>query len=276
MPADVIDKAVILAAGLGSRMRRADPAAQLDSAQVRAADSGIKALIPVAGSRPFLDYVLHELAEAGYRRICLVIGPDHSSVRDYYSRDVNARRLTFVFAVQPKPLGTANALSAAEDFASGDSFLLINSDNLYPAAACAALRELDGPGTALFQSASIHRGGNLGPDAAKKVAVGVVSSDGYLQRIIEKPDDAMLKAMGVDVYLSMNCWRFSSRIFQACRMIQPSVRGEYEIPAAVQYAIDHFGEKFRVLRRREPVLDLSSRADVAAVGALLAGRGVQL
>ena len=52
----MIRKAVILARGLGTRMRKADTGAALDSAQQAAADSGLKAMIPVG--RPFLDYVL--------------------------------------------------------------------------------------------------------------------------------------------------------------------------------------------------------------------------
>jgi len=57
-----IEKAVILARGLGTRMRKADSAARLDPTQAAAADTGIKAMIPVG--RPFLDYVLSALADA--------------------------------------------------------------------------------------------------------------------------------------------------------------------------------------------------------------------
>ena len=64
----------MLARGLGTRMRREDPAAPLGVDQESAAGTGIKGMIPVG--RPFLDYVLSSLADAGYGDICLVIGPE--------------------------------------------------------------------------------------------------------------------------------------------------------------------------------------------------------
>ena len=46
--------------------------------------------------------------------------------------------------------------------------------------------------------------------------------------------------------------------------------------SVLQYAIDVLGEKFTVVRSRESVLDLSSRADVAAVTSLLGRQEVAL
>ena len=45
-------------------MQRASPGATGDAAQSRAADSGVKGMIPFR--RPFLDYVLSALADAGF------------------------------------------------------------------------------------------------------------------------------------------------------------------------------------------------------------------
>ena len=142
-------KAVILARGLGTRMRRAEVSGQpLDASQARMADAGLKAMIPVG--RPFLDYVLSGLADAGFREVCLVIGPEHDVVRKYYMHDCIPKRLQVSFAVQEQPLGTADALAAAEAFAAGGCFLMLNSDNYYPTAACRALRLLAQPGVAAF------------------------------------------------------------------------------------------------------------------------------
>ena len=49
MPGPEIDKLVVLARGLGTRMRQADDTAALDQRQAVAADAGIKALIPLEG-----------------------------------------------------------------------------------------------------------------------------------------------------------------------------------------------------------------------------------
>ena len=74
-----MEKAVILARGLGRRMRKTDGASLRDDQQAVAA-TGVKALVPI--DRPFLDYVLTALADAGYRQICLVVGPEHEVLRE--------------------------------------------------------------------------------------------------------------------------------------------------------------------------------------------------
>jgi dTDP-glucose pyrophosphorylase len=71
----VITTAAILARGLGSRMRRSDAGVALDAAQEATADAGLKGMIPI--DRPFLDYVISALADAGITTVVLVIGPDH-------------------------------------------------------------------------------------------------------------------------------------------------------------------------------------------------------
>ena len=73
--------ALVLARGLGSRMRQAASGVTLDPQQASAADAGLKAMMPFG--RPFLDFVLQSLADAGLREAALVLGPEHESVRDY-------------------------------------------------------------------------------------------------------------------------------------------------------------------------------------------------
>src|SRR5512135_2680862 len=130
-------KAVILARGLGTRMRRPDTGTSLDRAQADVADSGVKAMIPIG--RPFLDYVLSTLADAGYRHVCLVIGPEHTKVREYYG-SLDSGRIQVHFAIQQEAKGTADAVAAAEQFAGSDDVIVINSDNYYPLSALRGLR----------------------------------------------------------------------------------------------------------------------------------------
>jgi glucose-1-phosphate thymidylyltransferase len=70
--------------------------------------------------------------------------------------------------------------------------------------------------------------------------------------------------------ISMNCWRFDERIFQACRDVPLSARGEFELPEAVGVAIQQ-GVRFKTFVARGPVLDLSTRADTTDVSRRLAG-----
>jgi len=220
--------------------------------------------------------VLSALADAGYRRICLVVGPEHEELRRYYGQDLCCRRLELGFAIQEKPLGTADAVAAAEGFAAGDPFLVINSDNYYPAPALRALRPLEGPGLAAFSRAGMLARSNIPPGRLSLFAVVEADGGGYLRRIIEKPPPEQLESLPEPVAVSMNCWRFDAGIFPACRAISPSPRGELELPDAVQYAADELGQRFRVLLCEEAVLDLSSRADVGPVAARLADKEVRL
>jgi glucose-1-phosphate thymidylyltransferase len=262
-----MDKAVILARGLGTRMQKRDDSAELSEAQMAVAETGVKGMIPVG--RSFLDYVISGLADAGYRRICLVIGPEHDVMRDYYG-SVECQRVSIEFSVQAEPLGTADAVAAAERFAAGEEFCVINSDNYYPVESLRALRELGGAGMIGFEREVLISESNIGPERVRKFAVARVDGEGYLVRVAEKPSADVLAGMGGAVCISMNCWRFGPKIFMACRSISPSVRGELELPDAVQYAIDSLGERFCVVPVRSGVLDLSSRRDVAAVAARLA------
>lgn len=259
-------RAVVLARGLGTRMRSAHPGVDLTEAQQRAADAGVKAMMPI-GDRPFLDFVLSALADAGIRRVGIVVAPAHEVLRRHYTVAFPPKRVEIAFLVQPEPLGTANAVLAAEDWSGGEPFLLINGDNLYPPRALGDTAALDEPGLAGFDRDDLVRTGNIEPARLKAFAALETDADGYLTRIVEKPAGGT----SISRLVSMNCWRFDRRIFEACRQVQPSVRGEYELPAAVMLAAAA-GVRFRVVPARGPVLDLSNRRDTAEVARRLSGR----
>ena len=263
----------MLAAGLGTRMRRADPGASLDSGQAAAAAAGLKALVPVP--RPFLDYVLSGLADAGIGEVCIVTAPGESPIRKRYA-SMPPRRLRLSFAVQAEPKGTADAALAAEAFASGSDFLLLNSDNYYPVSAYRALLELEGPGLPVFDREKLVAHGNISTERVNRYAALRVAPDGFMARIEEKPAAPAALASSEPVLLSMNLWRFSGAIFEACRRVRPSERGELELPQAVQYGIEELGLRFRAVPCEEVVLDLSTRADVASVARRLRGVEVRL
>ena len=269
-----MDTAVILARGLGTRMRQEDPEAALNPEQEEIASTGVKALIPI--QRPFLDYVLTALADAGYHRVGLVVGPEHQALREYYGETLAYTRLEVGFAIQERPLGTADAVAAAERFVAGEPFLMVNSDNYYPVEALQSLRGLGGPGLAVFVRDSMLRHSNIPAERLRQFAVVEVDAQGYMRRIVEKPDPQVLASLPEPVGVSMNCWRFDQRIFAACRAIGPSPRGELEITDAVQHAIDHLGVRFRALPFEAAVLDLSSRSDVGPVSRFLAEVTVRL
>jgi len=270
-PDDPVTKAVVLARGLGTRMRAADPHAP--GGAMPAADAGVKAMIAVG--RPFLDYLLGALADAGFREICLVIGPEHDIIRDHV-RALDPRRVAVSFAVQEQAVGTADALLAARAFAGDTSVLVVNADNYYPVEVLTAMRTLGEPGLPAFGRAALLRDSNLTPERIRAFAWLDIDRDGYLARIVEKPGDALPAPDAGDVSVSMNCWRFEAGIFRACRDVPKSARGEFELPEAVQYGIGSLGLRFRAVPFHVGVLDLSSRGDIAEVARRLAGVRVDL
>ncbi|MFC7464979.1 nucleotidyltransferase family protein [Brachybacterium sp. GCM10030252] len=267
-----VRRAVILARGLGTRMRRADDAAQLDPAQAAVAASGVKALIDVG--RPFLDYVISALADVGVTEVCLVIGPEHDALREYAAA-VSGGRVTVTTAIQAEPRGTADAVAAARGFAGDERVIVVNSDNYYPREALAALAAA--PGTALvgFDRAAMVERSNIPADRVRAFALVATDEHGHLRDIVEKPDEQTLAAYGEDAPVSMNAWLFTPAIFDACARIEPSVRGEYEIIDAVRLLVSE-GESVTVVPSAAGVLDMSSRGDIASMQEALAGIEVRL
>ncbi|MBB1514865.1 nucleotidyltransferase family protein [Tessaracoccus sp. MC1679] len=275
-------KAVILARGLGTRMRRAADV-DLDEDQRRAAELGLKAMMPVGlgdtsgggqPAHPFLDHVISELADAGLTDICLVIGPEHDLVRDYYAT-LDLSRVRISFAVQVEALGTADAVRAARGFAGGDRFVMVNADNFYPADAVRALRRAPGTATVGFDAAAMVSRSNIPADRIAAFAILDTDAEGYLVDLIEKPPADVVARFGPHARISMNCFLFGASIFNACDAIRPSARGEYEIVDAVRWLIAA-GEPVTVVPVAEGVLDMSGRTDVPLVAAALASRPVRL
>ncbi|GAB3705971.1 nucleotidyltransferase family protein [Mariniluteicoccus flavus] len=264
-------RAVILARGLGTRMRKEGDAA-LTAEQQAAADAGVKAMMPIG--RPFLDHSLSALADAGITEACLVIGPEHQGIRDYYA-DLPTSRISVTWAIQEKPLGTADAVAAAELFAGDESFVVLNGDNYYGPEALRAAVTTEAPAVVGFSRSGLVEHGNIPAERIAAFALLDVDPAGALVDIVEKPSPDLVEAHGPDPLVSMNCLAFTPRVFEACRNIAPSARGELEIVDAIRWLVAA-GERVGVPRVDEGVLDLSSRGDVESVTQALRGREVTL
>ena len=271
-PRPATSRAVILARGLGTRMRRND-ATRLTPEQVRAADAGAKAMLPVG--RPFLDYVLSALADAGITDVCIVVAPDDTALQRRYREELTPERLHVVFTFQREPKGTANALLAARDFAQDANVLVLNADNYYPVDVVRALCALGGAGVPGFDAEALVRLGHIDAARVRAYALLQVDENGFLTDIIEKPDTATFDRLR-NAPVSMNLWSMPPAIFDACERVAPSARGELELPDAVRLAVRDSHVRFRVLPFAVGVLDLSSRADVPAIAARLQGVPVHL
>jgi len=105
--------AVILAGGLGTRLRDA------------VADRP-KVLAKV-GPRPFLSYLLDQLAEAGILHVVLCTGYMGQMVREAFGSTY--RTMTLAYSPEPAPLSTAGALRLALPLLRSDPVLVMNGDS---------------------------------------------------------------------------------------------------------------------------------------------------
>lgn len=267
------EKVVILARGLGTRMRRQPEDVHLDGASERVADRGLKALIPMAG-RPFLDYVVDPMLRAGLRRVCLVIAPGCGPLQ-HYARSLSERSGAEVcWAVQEEPLGTADAVLAARSFAGPDPFVVANSDNLYPRRALERLvaGRPDCCRVVGFDREALVTRGNIARDRVGTLSVLEADEEGNLLRIVEKPADPERHARRGRVWVGMNLYRFTPAIFDACESIEPDPeRGELELTTAVQALLDAGRVPFELICSSDGVLDLTGRRDVVSARRALRG-----
>ena len=262
--------AVVLARGMGTRMRASSPAGSgLTSQQATAAASGYKALMPI-GEHRLIDYSLSALVDAGIERAVLVVGPEHEDFRRHID-SLELTRLTIDLAVQVNPLGTADAVLSAEAAVDGEPFLMVNGDNYYPRQVLRDLARHRGNALAGFDRAALVAESNIPAERIAAFAL-VRARDGALEEIVEKPSTEMVQAAGPHAPVSMNAFRFTPEIFTACRRITPSPRGELEIVDAVRA----LPGPVSVLPATGGVLDLSRREDIAEVEARLSGTEVSL
>jgi glucose-1-phosphate thymidylyltransferase len=223
------------------------------------------------GARPFLDYVLSALADAGITDVTLVVAPDHAQIAEYFGRTHVPARVRIHYAVQAEPRGTADAVLSVRGVVNDAPFLVLNSDNYYPVAAFRDLAAINASGLVAFEAETLVRESRLEPERVFKFALLDVGDDDILRSVREKPSADDPLARRAERWVSMNLWSFTPVIFEACARVRPSARGELEIQDAVTIAMRELGEPFHVVRMRAGVLDMSSRADIAFVASQLEG-----
>ncbi|AUV82954.1 UTP--glucose-1-phosphate uridylyltransferase [Salinigranum rubrum] len=206
---------VVLAAGEGTRLRP------------RTAERP-KGLVEVAG-QPLLTHCFETLRALGVDELVVVVGYQGEQIVSYYGDRFGDLPLTY--AHQTERRGLADALLTAESRADLDAdFLVLNGDNVCRANLGDVLdRHRNSAADATLLVDEVSRA-----DAA---ATGVVSFDdeGNVAGLVEKPDDPPSTTVPRGFYA------FSPRIFEACRAIDPSPTGEYELTAAVDWLLDDGG-----------------------------------
>jgi glucose-1-phosphate thymidylyltransferase len=257
---------------MGKRMRSSVGQVSLDPRVEKFARLGWKSFIPISG-KPFVYHQLRVLARLGVREVCLVVGPEHLELKDYFDEVGRELGIVVSFTIQEKPLGTADAVYAARGFAGDDVFLVLNGDNFYPRDAVEPVIGAEDHGACYvggFKLESLLSSGNFGPERIRSFAVMEVDDNLNLVRIIEKPESPEAYRAKYGVLVNMNLWRFSPVIFEACRRVEPHpVRGELELTTAVQLMIDEDLCGVKVIPLDSWTLDLTYSADIDLVEKVL-------
>lgn len=184
--------AVILAAGLGTRLRPHTLTTP-------------KPLLPVQG-RPLLDWTLGALPPV-VDRVLVVVNYLAEQVEDYLRHQQHVAQVLTVR--QEVPRGTGDALRACRPHLRSERFLVLNGDDLYGAGDLAGLASC--PAGVLVQAV----------DEPRRFGIAFLKEDGTLARLVEKPDLDGRHLANTGAYL------FPRTVFDI--ELALSARGEYEI-----------------------------------------------
>jgi len=195
-------KGVILAGGLGTRLR---PLTSVTN----------KHLLPVY-NRPMIHYPIECLVNAGFREILIVTGGEHAG--DFLKLLRNGKHLgvkDLHYTYQEGEGGIADALLLAEDFADGEKICVVLGDNLIQR----NIRRAVGEFFTQPKGAKV-----LLKEVSDPQRFGVAQiENGRLTKIIEKPKDPPSRLAVTGIYM------YDAEVFDICRTLEPSHRGELEI-----------------------------------------------
>jgi D-glycero-alpha-D-manno-heptose 1-phosphate guanylyltransferase len=110
-----MNEAIVLAGGLGTRLRATVPDLP-------------KCMAPVAG-RPFIDHVIDHFQDAGIHRFVFALGYMHDYILDHLATKWSG--LDYDYSLELEPLGTGGAILLAAQKVQSDFFTVLNGDTLY-------------------------------------------------------------------------------------------------------------------------------------------------
>ena len=200
-------KGIILAGGSGTRLYPIT--------------KGIsKQLMPIY-DKPMIYYPLSTLMAGGIREILIITTPQDQDSFQRLLGDGSELGCVFEYAVQPKPEGLAQAFIIGEEFIGEDSVCLVLGDNLFYG---------DGFDSAVKNAIAKIETGRGGVVFAYHVKdperYGVVEFDSShkVVAIEEKPVKPRSNYAIPGIYF------FDNQVVEFAKKVQPSIRGELEIP----------------------------------------------
>jgi UDP-N-acetylglucosamine diphosphorylase / glucose-1-phosphate thymidylyltransferase / UDP-N-acetylgalactosamine diphosphorylase / glucosamine-1-phosphate N-acetyltransferase / galactosamine-1-phosphate N-acetyltransferase len=202
-----ISKAVLLAAGRGTRMR--ELTAELP-----------KPMIKVRG-KPILLHIVEGLQAAGIKNFLIIVGYHGDAVRSYFG-DGTCFGLQIKYATQVVQDGTGRVVDLARDFVDQSPFVLSYGDILVDPGNYKAIVDLADDVEAIVsvkQNEDVSKGGAVFVNERMEVT-----------DIREKPPSGELAS----AWYNAGVYAFRPSIFNCTSKLRPSPRGEYELTDAIR------------------------------------------
>lgn len=194
-------KGIILAGGKGTRLRPATYAMN-------------KHMVPIL-NKPMIMYPLETLKSMGITEILIVTGGEHIGMIAQFLGNGSFFGVSLTYRVQEEAGGIAQALSLAEDFASGQSVAVILGDNIFSPEAV--------EGFEIVQFGYAHIFVKSVKDPQRFGVLSQKNDGGYQYVINEKPNNPQSDKAVTGLYV------YPNDVFDIIRGIVPSARGELEI-----------------------------------------------
>ena len=214
-----IDKAVLLAAGRGTRMR--EMTAELP-----------KPMLEVRG-KPVLQYIVEGLRDACIADFLIIVGYRADAVENFFG-DGSRYKIGIRYSTQTVQDGTGRVVELAKNFVGNDSFILGYGDILVAPENYKRVCDLP---TGVEALVSVTRG----EDVSKGGAV-FVNEQMELIDLREKPKPGE----PTSPWYNAGLYAFRPSIFDFTAKLKPSPRGEYELTDAIR-ALAQSGRKVRAL-----------------------------
>lgn len=212
-----------------------------------------KALVEVNGT-PLLAHCFSAVPDAVVSKFIVVTGYKGEQIRREFGDEFAGTPI--VYSEQETPAGLADAVVTAEPHVD-DTFLVFNGDNIVHGDIMPLVHnhsESDAAATLLVESVSREQ--------AKTGGVVELGPDGSMTGYVEKPNDppSTLASAGV--------FAFEPVVFDACRIITPSERGEYELTDAIDLLVSA-GQRVEQVPFSGNRVNVNTPEDLAAAAALL-------
>jgi glucose-1-phosphate thymidylyltransferase len=181
-----------------------------------------KQLIPVA-NKPILVRVIESIRAAGVEEIGVVVGQTAPQIEGALG-DGGAWGVRITYIHQESPDGLAHAVKISRDFLEDDPFVMFLGDNVIEGGISSLIT---GFANSEWNSQIVLKQ----VEDPRSYGVAVLSEDGSILRLVEKPHSPPSDLALVGIYM------FDHHIFAAVDAIRPSSRGELEITDAIQWLV---------------------------------------